>query len=319
MGEDNLQKQEASLESNNIPKILRYAAIDIGSNAIRLLLCNVVYEHDEPHFKKSELIRIPLRLGEDVFNNGRVSYQKMQKFFKTMAAFKLLMEVFDPVAYRACATASLRDALNGEEMVKLVKRDYGMKIEIISGREEADLIFSNHVEERLNKNQSYLYIDVGGGSTELTLFSEGRSLVSQSFDIGTIRWLQNKVIKEKWNEFKDFVRTITHHRQPLTAIGSGGNINKIFKILGRKDSQSLSFGKIKELYSELKSHTIEERMEIWKLNPDRADVIVPAAKIFLSVMKAGEIEEIIIPQIGLVDGIVHELHEKNKLQYRVSA
>ena len=294
-----------------VNQILRYAAIDIGSNAVRLLLCNAVEEHNETHFKKSELVRIPLRLGEDVFQSGRISKARAEKFVKTMHAFKLLIDVFEPVAYRACATASLREAINGEELVKQVKKECGLKIEIISGKTEADLIYSNHVEEHLDKNKSYLYIDVGGGSTEVTLFHKERCVFSQSYDIGTIRWLKGQVSKEKWESFKNEIRVKTSAYRSLTAIGSGGNINKIFKMLDRKD-KPLPFDKLKELYDELKIHSIADRMEIWQLNPDRADVIVPAAKIFLGIMKAAQIQEILVPQIGLSDGIVHQLHEEYK-------
>jgi exopolyphosphatase/guanosine-5'-triphosphate,3'-diphosphate pyrophosphatase len=306
-----MQETEASLSSNTSQNILRYAAIDIGSNAVRLLLCNAVEEHGETHFKKSELIRFPLRLGEDVFQSGRISAKRAERFIKTMHAFKLLIDVFEPVAYRACATASLREAINGEELVKQVKKLCGLKIEIIPGKTEADLIFSNHVEEHLDKNKSYLYIDVGGGSTEVTLFHKEHCIFSHSFDIGTIRWLKGQVQKEKWYEFKDRIRELTNGYRSLTAIGSGGNINKIFKMLDRRD-KPLPFEKLKELYDELKIHSVDERMEIWQLNPDRADVIVPAAKIFLGIMKAASVQEIIVPQIGLSDGIVHQLHEEYK-------
>ncbi len=307
-----MQESASSLSSDQpAQNLLRYAAVDIGSNAVRLLLCNAVQEHGETHFKKSELVRIPLRLGEDVFQTGRISSRRASRFIKTMHAFKLLIDVFDPVAYRACATASLREAINGEEIIKQIKSECGLKIEIISGKTEADLIFSNHVEEHLDKSKSYLYIDVGGGSTEVTLFHKEQCLFSQSFDIGTIRWLKGQVTKEKWYGFKDKIREITNNYRSLTAIGSGGNINKIFKMLDRKD-KPVPFVKLKELYDELKIHTIAERMELWQLNPDRADVIVPAAKIFLGTMKAAQIEEIIVPQIGLSDGIIHQLHEEYK-------
>jgi exopolyphosphatase/guanosine-5'-triphosphate,3'-diphosphate pyrophosphatase len=292
---------------------MKYAAIDIGSNASRLLLCNVLEESGETHFKKAELIRIPLRLGEDAFIKGRISEEKIEKFCKTMNAFKLLLDVYEPISYRACATSAMREAANRVEIIERVQKECGLIIEVISGKEEADIIYSNHVEEHLDKNRSYLYIDVGGGSTEVTLFSGGKTLVSQSFDIGTIRWLNKLVDKEKWYEFKDWVRMITLGHQPLTAIGSGGNINKICKILGKKDGKPLYFDKLKELYTEMKPHTVEERMEIWTLNPDRADVIVPAAKIFLGIMKAAQINEIIVPEIGLADGLVHRMHEKQKV------
>jgi exopolyphosphatase/guanosine-5'-triphosphate,3'-diphosphate pyrophosphatase len=254
---------------------------------------------------------MPLRLGEDVFQSGRISVKRANRFIKTMTAFKLLIDVFEPVAYRACATSAMRDAINGEELIRQIKRECGLKIEIIEGKTEAELIFQNHVEEHLDKNKSYLYIDVGGGSTEITLFHKNQVLFSHSFEIGTIRWLKNQVTKEKWTEFKDKMKEIANNHHPLVAIGSGGNINKIFKLLDRKD-KPLPYSKLRELYDEMKPHTVEERMEIWGLNPDRADVIVPAAKIFLSIMKAADIDEIIVPQIGLADGIVHQLHEEHR-------
>jgi exopolyphosphatase/guanosine-5'-triphosphate,3'-diphosphate pyrophosphatase len=308
---DQTTQQASSLDSEQRPNILRYAAIDIGSNAVRLLLCNAVEEHGETHFKKAELVRMPLRLGEDVFQSGRISAKRANRFVKTMTAFKMLIDVFEPVAYRACATSAMRDAINGEELIKQVRRECGLKIEIIPGKAEAELIFSNHSDQHLDINKSYLYIDVGGGSTEITLFHQSQVLFSHSFEIGTIRWLKNQVSKEKWSEFKDKMKEIANDHHPLVAIGSGGNINKIFKLLDRKD-KPVPFAKLRELYDEMKVHTVEERMEIWGLNPDRADVIVPAAKIFLGIMKAAEIDEIIVPQIGLSDGIVHQLHEEHR-------
>ena len=290
-------------------KIIRYAAIDVGSNAVRLLLCNAVEEHDVVHFKKSEFIRIPLRLGEDVFLNGRISESKAKRFIKTMQAFKLLIDVFEPISFRACATAALREAANGPELVKRIKKECDLYLEIISGKQEAELIYSNHIEEMLDNSQSYLYIDVGGGSTEITLFDKRKKVISQSFDIGALRWLNGKVSKEDWEKMKKWVQESTVGHSPLTAIGSGGNINKIFKMLDRKE-KPLAFTRLKEFYDELKIHTIDERMEIWQLNPDRADVIVPAAKIYLAVMKAAGIGEIIVPQIGLADGIIHHLHDQ---------
>jgi exopolyphosphatase/guanosine-5'-triphosphate,3'-diphosphate pyrophosphatase len=290
--------------------INRYAAVDIGSNAVRLLLCNAVEEHGVVHYKKSELVRIPLRLGEEVFLNGRITSRKTERFVKTMQAFKLLIDVFEPNSYRACATASFREAQNGEEIIKRVRKECGLRIEIISGKEEAELIYSNHVEEMLDHKQSYLYIDVGGGSTEITLFDKGVIVASRSFDVGTLRWLNGNVQKETWEGMKNWVKDISSGHTPLRAIGSGGNINKIFKILERKD-RPLLFSRLKEFYDEIKVHSVEERMEIWELNPDRADVIVPAAKIYLGVMKAADIREMIVPQIGLADGIVHQLHEQH--------
>jgi len=289
-------------------KIFRYAAIDVGSNAVRLLLCNAMEEHDVVHFKKSELVRIPLRLGEEVFLKGSISEPKVKRFIKTIQAFKLLIDVFEPISYRACATASLREASNGQDIVNRIKKECGLQLEIISGKKEAELIYTNHIEQELDTTQSYLYIDVGGGSTEVTLFDKGKVVASQSFDIGALRWLSGNVSKETWERMKKWVQDVTPGHAPLTAIGSGGNINKIIKMLDRRN-KSLSFIKLKELYDELKAHTVDERMEIWQLNPDRADVIVPAAKIYLAIMKAANIKDIIVPEIGLADGIVHQLHE----------
>lgn len=291
-------------------RVLRYAAIDIGSNAVRLLLCNVVEEHGAVHFKKGELVRIPLRLGEDVFQHGRIGAKKVDLFIKTMTAFKLLIDVFNPIAFRACATASMREAINGDELIRQVRKECGLRIETISGKDEAELIYMNHVEEELDHSQSYLYIDVGGGSTEITLFDKGQIVVSQSFDIGTLRWLHGKVARQDWDNLKEWVKKHTAGHSPLTAIGSGGNINKIFKMIGRKD-KPLAYLKLRELYDLMKPVTVSDRMEIWGLNPDRADVIVPAAKIYCGIMKAAQIDEIVVPQIGLADGIVHRLHEQS--------
>ena len=286
----------------------RFAAIDIGSNAVRLLLCNVVEDDDHVHFNTLELVRIPLRLGEDAFRLKRITAERSKRFIKTMEAFKLLIDVFNPVAYRACATASLREANNGQELTRMVRDTCGLDIEIISGKEEAELICSNHVEQHLDPENSYLYIDVGGGSTEVTLFDKGVSIVSRSFNIGTIRWIQGSVQKEDWEEMKEWVRDATRNYSIYAAIGSGGNINKINKILGKKD-RPVSYIALKSFYEEMKGMTVEERMNRWELNPDRADVIVPAAKIFLGILKAAKVPEIIVPQIGLADGIVHKLYE----------
>jgi exopolyphosphatase/guanosine-5'-triphosphate,3'-diphosphate pyrophosphatase len=225
-----------------------------------------------------------------------------------MNAFKLLIDVFEPVAYRACATASVREAINGHELIEQVKKVCGLKIDVISGKEEAELIYTNHVEENLSNDQSYLYIDVGGGSTELTIFDKGSVVASNSFNVGTLRWLGGKVSVDVWEEMKGWARKNTLGHFPITAIGSGGNINKIFKMIGRKD-KPLAFDKLKDFYNELKVLDMDTRMENYGLNPDRADVIVPAAKIYLGMMKASGATEIIVPQIGLSDGIVHQLHQ----------
>ena len=263
------------------------------------------------YLKKNELVRIPLRLGEDAFITKKISEDKIVHLVKTMHAFRFLIEVFGALDYRACATSAMREATNGNEIIERVKNEAGITIEIIHGKTEAEIIYSNHIAEHLDLNSSYLYIDVGGGSTELTLFSKGKIEFSQSFNIGTIRLLHDKVSKEHWSDFKETVRNITKNYRPLKAIGSGGNINKLYKTLRKKEGKSLQYDKIKEYSEYLSTFSLDERIVKLGLNPDRADVILPAAKIFLSVMKNAGIDEIIVPQIGLSDGIIHLLYEKH--------
>jgi exopolyphosphatase / guanosine-5'-triphosphate,3'-diphosphate pyrophosphatase len=292
--------------------VFRFASVDIGSNAIRLLLCNVYEGGDEPLFKKAELIRFPLRLGEDVFLKGYISEDTISKLVKVLSAFKSLIEAFDVISYRVCATAAMREASNRKEVIDRVYRDSGVRIEVIEGRMEAELIHSNHIADHLPEDHSYMYIDVGGGSTELTVFSEGKYFSSGSYNIGTIRMLHDKVTRDQWTSFKEKVRLLSMNHQPMVAIGSGGNINKIFKLANRKENQFLSFSKLKECYDYVSSFTLDQRMRDLKLNPDRADVIIPAFRIFLAIMKAAGIEKIMVPQVGLSDGIVHKMYEMYK-------
>ncbi|MEP7170564.1 MAG: exopolyphosphatase [Bacteroidota bacterium] len=291
---------------------MRFASIDIGSNAVRLLLCNVIEDSKDTHFKKNELVRMPIRLGDDAFLLKKITEEKIKKLVDTMKAFKYLIKVFDAVSYRACATSAMRDAENGSEIIERIKKESGIHIEIIEGKTEAEIIYSNHIAEHLEHDHSYLYIDVGGGSTQLTLFSGNKIVFSQSFNVGTIRFLHETVSKEYWIFFKDKIKEITQHAHPLTAIGSGGNINKLFKMLRKKENKPVYYDKLKELHEYISSFSVEERTTQLGLNPDRADVIVPAAKIFLAVMKNGGIQEMIVPQIGLSDGIVHLLYEEYK-------
>jgi exopolyphosphatase/guanosine-5'-triphosphate,3'-diphosphate pyrophosphatase len=291
-------------------KIYKYAAVDVGSNAVRLLMTEVTEEHDEFHFKRYEFIRVPLRLGLDVYQSGKILAAKEKQFLMTMRAFKLLIDVFNPISMRACATASLREASNSKDIVRKIRKQAKMKLEVITGKEEAKIIYSNHIEQMLEHDQSYLYIDVGGGSTEVTLFDKGKIIFSHSFNIGTLRWLKGKVTKAYWEEVKETVKQTTTGHAPLTAIGSGGNINKVIKLLEKKEKQT-SFDKLKNLYSEMKEHTVEDRIAIWDLTSDRADVIVPAMKIYLGIMNAAKISNIVVPQVGLADGIIHELHERH--------
>lgn len=289
-----------------------FAAIDIGSNAMRLLFSRVSLVDGKPHYTKEELIRMPIRLGEDVFLTGKISDEKANRLINALKGFHHLILSYGVIAYRAVATSAMRDASNGQELLKRVKEETHINLEIIDGKLEAALVFSNHIEELLNPNYAYMYIDVGGGSTELTLYYDNKVITSRSFNIGTVRMVLDKVDKTEWDEMKAWVKRNTVGIHPLSAIGSGGNINKIFKMSGKKETKHLSFDRLKGLYEMLSSYTIQERIERLDLKPDRADVIVHAAKIFLSVMKHGDIDKVYVPQVGLSDGLVHELYENHR-------
>jgi len=287
-----------------------FAAIDIGSNAIRLLFCRVYKIDGKPHFSKEELIRMPIRLGEDVFLYGKISEDKSKRLISALKGFHELIKAYGVQAYRAVATSAMRDASNGISIIEKAKTESNITIEIIDGKLEASLVFSNHIEELLNPKYAYLYIDVGGGSTELTLYFNNKVIAARSFNIGTVRMLLDKMDKNQWEEMKIWLKRNTVGIHPLYAIGSGGNINKIFKMSGKKETRHLSYERLKGIYDMLNSYTYQERIERLDLKPDRADVIVPAAKIFLTVMKTADIEKVYVPQIGLSDGLVHEMYEK---------
>lgn len=288
-----------------------FAAVDIGSNAMRLLFCRAYDVNGKPHFSKEELIRLPIRLGEDVFLNGKISDKKIDKLVTAMRGFYELIKVYQVDAFRAVATSAMRDASNGEQVIELIKKETGMQIEIIDGKLEAQLVFSNHIEEMLNPKHAYMYIDVGGGSTELTLYYNQKVIASKSFNIGTVRMLLGKVDKDEWDVLKEWIKKNTLGVHPIHAIGSGGNINKIYK-MAKKDNNYISYNKLKGIHEMLNSYTYDERVEVLGLKPDRADVIVHASKIFITIMKTGDMETIFVPQIGLSDGIVHELYENYK-------
>lgn len=288
-----------------------FAAIDIGSNAIRLLFCRVYNVDGKPHYSKEELFRMPIRLGEDVFLQGKITVQKADRLITALKGYSELIKAYGVEKYRAVATSAMRDASNGAEIIARVKSEAGIEVEIIDGKNEAALVFSNHIEELLNPKHAYLYIDVGGGSTEITLYYENKVVASRSFDIGTVRMLLDKVNKEEWEEMKAWLKRNTSGIHPLSAIGSGGNINKIFKMSGKKETKHLSYDKLKGIYEMLCSYTYQERIERLDLKPDRADVIIPAAKIFLSIMKHADIEKVFVPQVGLSDGLVHQMYESH--------
>jgi exopolyphosphatase/guanosine-5'-triphosphate,3'-diphosphate pyrophosphatase len=294
---------------------VRLAAIDIGSNAARLLITDVISgPQGIPDFIKVVLVRVPLRLGFDVFDKGEISPAKVEKIIKTIKAYKLLLDVYEVKHLKACATSAMRDASNAGEIIKKVKAETGIQIHIITGQEEASLIYENHIAENMTSDESYLYIDVGGGSTELTFFSDGKLLFKESFNIGTIRLLKNQVNEAAWDEMKEFIAKKTKGFHHVTAIGSGGNINKIFSISKRKEGKPLNLDLLRDYYKEFNSMSLAQRISLYKLREDRADVIVPALLIYINIMRWADAQEIFVPKIGLADGLIHTLYEEVKLK-----
>jgi exopolyphosphatase / guanosine-5'-triphosphate,3'-diphosphate pyrophosphatase len=290
---------------------LKLAAIDIGSNACRLLIDEVIPNpQGKIDFVKVSLVRVPLRLGFDVFEKGFISPERESNLTKTMLAYKLLLDVYDVKHLKACATSAMRDASNAAEILQRVKEASGIDIKIISGQEEASYIYENHVADFMNKEETYLYIDVGGGSTELTFFSDGKLAAKESFNIGTIRLLKNQVAEKDWDAMKEFIKSNKPGYHHITAIGSGGNINKIFTLSKRKEGKSLSLELLRNYYKEFSSLSLAERISLYKFREDRADVIVPALLIYINVMRWAETEEIFVPKIGLADGLVHLLYDE---------
>lgn len=290
---------------------MRYAAIDIGSNAVRLLIADIIENNESVSFKKNTLIRVPLRLGDDAFLNQYISEKKAADLVKTMHAFRGLMDVYKVVDYRAYATSAMREAKNGEEVVKRIREEANIDLAIVHGQKEAKIIYASHVENNIDKSKNYLYIDVGGGSTELSLFSAGELVASKSFNIGTIRILDNQDKDETWDEMRDFIREHTRQFKALLGIGTGGNINKLYKLAEEKDKAPLTFTKLKSLYNYLNSFSLKDRINVLGLNQDRADVIIPACEIYMAVMKWAGIKAIYVPSVGMVDGIIQRLIDKN--------
>lgn len=292
---------------------MKLAAIDIGSNAARLLITEVITDNKgKPQFNKLNLIRVPLRLGFDVFETGEISKQKRGMILQTMKAFAHLMNAYDVQHVKACATSAMRDARNSSDIIRKVKLEAGIEINVITGDQEASFIYENHIAENLDKAHSYLYIDVGGGSTELTFFDEGKLKYKESFNIGTIRLLKGQVEDSSWIEMKEHLKQNTKSNLPMVAIGSGGNINKVFSLSKKKEGKPLSLELLKDYYKELSAFTLEERIKIYKLREDRADVIVPALQIYTNVMRWADMHEIYVPKIGLADGLVQSLYAEVK-------
>jgi len=294
---------------------VRLAAIDIGSNAARLLISEVTHDVDgSPQFNKVDLIRVPLRLGFDVFEKGIISQHRTDMILQTMQAYKHLLNAYEVKHVKACATSAMRDAKNAKEIIDKIKQETGIEIEVISGSDEAAFIYENHVAENLDKDHSYLYIDVGGGSTELTFFSNNKLVFKDSYNIGTIRLLKNKVSEDVWDEMKDNLKLKTKGHKEVTAIGSGGNINKIFSLSRTKENKALPLEMLRDYYKELSNVSLMDRINIYKLKEDRADVIVPALLIYINAMKWAGASEIYVPKIGLADGLIQHLYEEIKLQ-----
>lgn len=294
---------------------MRLAAIDIGSNAARLLISDAVKKNTgRPDFNKLNLVRVPLRLGFDVFEQKEISKEKEEMIVKTIKAYKLLIDIYDVKHTKACATSAMRDARNSKEIIERVKFETGIEIKVISGDEEAAVIYENHIAENLDRDHPYLYIDVGGGSTELTFFSDNRMIFKESFNVGTIRLLKNQVTEAHWDEIKMYIKEKTRPYKNIVAIGSGGNINKVFSMSKRKDGKPLSLDLLRDYHRELSNFSVYERMRTYNLREDRADVIVPALLIYINVMRWADVEQIQVPKIGLVDGIISTLYEEVRLK-----
>lgn len=291
-----------------------YAAIDIGSNAARLLV-KQMKANDDGTIKSSKLmmLRVPLRLGFDVFSSGKISSKKERNMIRLMKAYHHLMKIFDVDVYRACATSAMRDTKNGAEIIKRIEKTAGIKLEIIDGQEEARMVYNNHIECLEDRTGNYIYVDVGGGSTEVNFLSSGQLVFSHSYNIGTVRTLCGVVKQEEWDKLKADMSELAKSYSNVGIIGSGGNINKLYRLAPVKNKKDLSIKVtiLQELYDELKPLTVAERMERFSLKSDRADVIVPAAEIFLTISSILKVENIYVPVIGLADGIIDALFEED--------
>lgn len=299
---------------------VHYAAIDIGSNAVRLLIKQVEEDTEgKANFRKEMLLRVPLRLGFDVFAMGKISEEKEKNLMRLMKVFRHMMKIYDVEAFRACATSAMRDAQNGKDIIKRIKKKTGIEIEIIDGQEEAKTIYNNHNEYMEDRNGNYMYVDVGGGSTEINLLSQGTLVCSRSYNIGTVRILNQAVTDAEWERLKNDMQELAASYEKTNIIGSGGNINKLYKLADKKDKrkQRITIDTLKKLHEELKALSVEERMEKYQLKPDRADVIVPAGDIFLNIAEWIHATYIYVPVIGLADGIIDELYLQHKQKQEI--
>lgn len=300
--------------NENETRKTNYAAIDIGSNAVRLLIKEIKEEQGKAHFSKVLMLRVPLRLGFDVFDIGKISEKKEKNMIRLMKAFRHLMKIYDVKHCRACATSAMRDAKNGMDIIKQIEKKTGVHIDIIDGQEEAKIIYNNHVEHMEDQKGNYMYVDVGGGSTEINLLSEGQLVCSRSYNIGTVRMLNNAVKDSEWERLKNDLAELAKSYPQTNIIGSGGNINKLYRLADKKNKKKMTMqvSVLQELYTRLKALSLEERMEQFGMKPDRADVIIPAGEIFLTIANIIGASYIHVPIIGLSDGIIDELYLQNK-------
>lgn len=300
--------------NENETRKTNYAAIDIGSNAVRLLIKEIKEEQGNAHFSKVLMLRVPLRLGFDVFDIGKISEKKEKNMIRLMKAFRHLMKIYDVKHCRACATSAMRDAKNGMDIIKQIEKKTGAHIDIIDGQEEAKIIYNNHVEHMEDQKGNYMYVDVGGGSTEINLLSEGQLVCSRSYNIGTVRMLNNAVKDSEWERLKNDLAELAKSYPQTNIIGSGGNINKLYRLADKKNKKKMTMqvSVLQELHTRLKALSLEERMEQFGMKPDRADVIIPAGEIFLTIANIIGASYIHVPVIGLSDGIIDELYLQNK-------
>lgn len=290
---------------------MKIAAIDIGSNAIRLLIEEIRNKSGKPYVEKVSLTRVPIRLGEDVFRSGEIPPKKVKQLVMTMRAFWYLMEVHGVEHFRACATSAMRDAKNRDAVLSTIKAESAIDIEVLSGESEAELIYGNYISQQLDKKWNHLFIDVGGGSTELTYIVRGVRMKSQSFNIGTVRALEQKIQKKTWDELKNWISQHVKDDEKLIAIGTGGNINTVFKMAGKKPSEKINVREIEEQFELIQELSYEDRIHKLKLKPDRADVILPACEIYLKILQLCRIREMIVPKIGLSDGMILKMFQEH--------
>lgn len=311
---EEFEEKTGNAPSEYIETGVTYAAIDIGSNAVRLLIKQLDSRNIGPNFNKVLLLRVPLRLGFDVFATGEISERRRKDLIRLMKAYKQLMKIYNVADYRACATSAMRDAANGQKIIKSVEKESGIRIEIIDGQEEARMIYNNHIETMKGRRGNFMYVDVGGGSTEINLLADGELVCSRSYNIGTVRILNGVVQESEWNRLRRDMKDLAASYPEINLIGSGGNINRLFKLVERREKRypRMTVASLKGLYEKLLPLSVEQRMEEYDMKPDRADVIVPAANIFLTIAEITGATYIYVPVIGLSDGIIDGLYTKHR-------